>query len=165
MMDLQTLIEDERAVNTAVGYVIAIAITTVLLAMLISATTDFVRVQQHSVVETEMNIVGQDLADHLTDSDRLVRMYGADETTLNRHVSLPSDLAGAQYAITVDEVEATEPHAGDHTYRLQLRTNSPVADEEVYFVSKTDIEPTTVNGGDLRIVYDESEDKLVIRYA
>lgn len=165
MTGFQTLVEEDRAVNTVVGYVIAIAITTVLLSLLITTTTAFVQVQQESVINSEMNIVGQSLSTQLMDADRTVRLNETGPEGVERTVKMPNRLANSQYLITVEDVGSFEPYAGENTYRIRLWTNSPAVEEELYFVSETDIEPTTLNGGDFRIIYNKDQDILVIRHA
>lgn len=146
---------DERGVNTSVGYVIALGITTVLISLLILSASSFVSSHQSSVVDEEMDLVGQTTANHLMDVDRMIRR--GNDPTVRRTVRLPDSLANAQYTMEIDDSVG-----GANMYAVRLRTNNPVAEKRIRFRSQTDVEGT-VTGGNIVIEYDG--DTMVMKNA
>jgi hypothetical protein len=149
-----------RGVNTTVGYVLALGITTVLISGLLVAASGTLDAQQQSVIRSEMKVVGEQTAISMTAADRFTAAERDTTGTTAYEVSLlhPDDFAGEQYSIRVEEYDPT-----NNLYRLVLRTNSPVVEQQVVFRSMTPVRETTVNGGALKITLDSGE--LVLTYA
>lgn len=154
---------DTRGVNTAVGYVLAIGITTILVALLMISATGFVQSHQRSVISTEMDIVGQTIAAHAMDVDRTIQRSSS--PTVERTVNLPESLGGAQYTIEVRPLANSETvydndPPNETLYTVRITTNSPVAESTVLLRSETNIrtaggsDHVIVNGGDIQIRYE-----------
>ncbi len=173
-MKHNSLRRDTRGVNTAVGYVLAIGITTILVSLLLLSTTGFVKSHQRSVIATEMDIVGQTLAAHTMDVDRTIQR--SPSPNVERTVNLPDSLGGAQYTIAVRPLDNSETvydndPSNETLYEVRITTNNPVAEATILLRSETNIrtaggsEPVIVNGGDVQIRYDSGSGNMVIENA
>lgn len=127
----------DRAVSSTLEYVFGIAIATLLLGALIGGTAGLVETQQDSAIRSEMEVLGQRLAADLTTVDRLAQ---TNATTVRLETSLPERVAGVDYDVNVTA-------SGEFVFE----TEDPEISITIGFVNATDIEPTTLDGGDLRI--------------
>lgn len=142
---------DNRAVSTAVNYVLNIAVATLLMGALLITGSGLVDDQRERAVRTELRVLGGQLADGVATADRLANTNGTQSAVIER--SLPRTVAGETYMITV--------HGGSDPYLL-LSTSDPDVEVGVNLTLLTDtsgdpnieLTPSTVSGGDLRIVYD-----------
>ena len=100
------MIDDERAASITLNYVLAIAISAVLVTGLLIAGGNFVEGEQESVVRNELSVVGQRLA---ADVERVDRMVAAGDgiTTARLNRSLPTAAVGERYDVELDA--STEP--------------------------------------------------------
>lgn len=155
-----SLVTDERGVNTVVGYILALAITTILISTLIVGSTSYLRIQQGTVIQTEMDVAGNQLASDIEAADRLVRSADASGNTVEVMTFLPDEFAGADYTVTIQNDAST---AG--IYEITLDTDDPRVTWTVTVRSETTIVSGSFNGGDARITYDDAADELVITNA
>lgn len=143
----------ERAVSTAFNYTLILGISTILIVGLLTAGGNFVDAQRDSVVDSELEVIGERLASDIAMADRLVQAGNADQT-LNLTAELPSSVSGSSYSIDI----VTE----DGNASVEL--TSPSLDRTVTakVANTTALEPTSVSGGSVEIVYDQSEERLVV---
>lgn len=134
----------DRGVSSTLEYVFGIAIATLLLGALISGTGGLVASQQEQAVQSELEVLGQRLAADLASADRLAR---TDASVVEMDSDMPIRVAATQYDVEIN-ASATESE-------IVLETDDPDVSITVGFSNTTDVEPTTVRGGDLQIVLSE----------
>lgn len=132
---------DDRAVSTTLSYVLTLSITAVLAAGLIAAAGTTVENRQESVVEEELEVIGQQFSSKMLAADRLAR-NDADEVRVE--VAAPNLVAGSSYRITVtDGSPAT----------ILLESNSVDVAVTVAVPVRTDVAETSLRGGDVQIQF------------
>lgn len=144
-----------RAVSTTLAYVLMFAVATVLVGGLLIAGGDFVQDQRNQVIQTELGVVGQQMAADIGSADRLVAA-SAGNTTVNLSRQRPSRVAGSGYRVKL--VATNDPY-------LELRTARPEVSITVSISNRTAVRNSTAWGGEIRVVYNQSADSLVIENA
>lgn len=144
--------DSARSVSTALAYVLMTAIATILVSGLLIAGGNFVEDQRADVIETELGVVGQQLAADLASADRLVAASDGDPAVRVRQ-QRPRTVAGTTYRVTL--VATNEPF-------LRLSTTRPEVTVSVALANTTAFGNATTQGGDVAIVYNRSTDRLVI---
>lgn len=148
---------DTRAVSTALGYVLVLGITAILVSGLLVAAGGFVEDQRDRVVRSELEVVGQQVASGVSAADRLVAA-GDSDTRLNARLRLPERVADRQYSVRIV--------ADGSGYEVLLRVENPDETVRVGFVASTPVATgTTVRGGVLFVSYDASAGQLELRRA
>jgi len=151
---------DDRGVSIAVGYVLNLAIATILFSALLIGGSGLVESQTRIVTNDELSVTGQQLASELSSADRLVRAGGeADLAELSLHTELPDRTAAGGYTIEIGYNEST------NNGTIELRSTNPEVVVTVPFRSETNVEETTVNGGSVEIEYNDGEDRLEVTSA
>lgn len=149
---------DSRGVSTVVGYILAISITTALVAALSLSVGGVVDTQKEAVMETQLQIVGEQTATVITEVDRTVTHNDGDVGTIRRELEVPRRVAGEEYSMTVSE-------SGEH-YQITVRAvgSQQIVVASAAFDTQTDIDVdgSTVRGGTVIVEYDPVEDELVI---
>jgi hypothetical protein len=142
---------DGRAVSTTLGYVLALAITSVLVSGLMIAATGFVETEREQVIRSELEVVGQTLIADLGGADRLASAVDGDVRVRS---SLPRRVGGSAYTI---EIRA-DPDDGtiDGFTELTLSAASVDVSVDLRVVTSTTLSTTTVDGGELVVVFDGS---------
>jgi len=146
---------DVRAVSTTVGYALTLGITALLVTGLLIAGGGFLQEQRETSTRSELEVIGHQVASDIASADRLTGS-GVTEVSIRR--SLPQRVTGSAYSIAV------ENSAQSH---LVLTSADPEVtvrvDMETVFVGNSDgVASGTVDGGDIVIEYDTSNDQLVI---
>jgi len=142
---------DDRAVNTTVGYVLTLGISSLLIVGLLVTAGGFVDDRRQTTVRQELSVIGQQVAGDLSGADRLVRAGGTD---VEMRSSLPDEVTGIRYRI---EVVPGPPAT------LRLRTDRPDVSVAVTVRTERAVRETAFDGGDIRIVWTGTE--LVVRRA
>ena len=139
----------DRAVSVTVGYVLTLAISTLLLSGLFVAGGSFVETERERAAQGELRVVGERVAADLATVDRLVESAAnRSSLTVSRPVDLPDRAAGTVYRIRVTETGergtvALESERTDAAVRVPFPTDATVT-----------VRNATVTGGDLRIYWD-----------
>ena len=137
--------DDERAVSITLNYVLAIAISAVLVTGLLIAGGNFVGDQQESVVRNELSVVGQRLAADLERVDRMVAAGDdVDAARINR--ALPTAAVGERYDIELDA--SPEPE-------LVLTADGADVSVSVTISNRTPLADSSVGSGSVAVVYDQ----------
>lgn len=162
-----SLVNDERAVSTTLGYTLTLSITAVLLAGLLTAGGTLIEDQRQAVATDELTVTGQQLAGGLEDADRLAstNQNGTGEYgTVRVNVWLPDGVGMGGYTLRVvnQSSDANQPARAtivatadgtDARRNVSFRTQFPVANR-------------TVPGGpvtiDVRHVDDDGVPELVV---
>mgnify|MGYP006277863621 CR=1 FL=1 len=139
----------DRAVSVTVGYVMTLAISTLLLSGLFVAGGSFVESERESAAHGELTVVGERLAADIGTVDRLAANTASrDDLTVDRSLTLPNRVSGTGYRIrvTASDTEGTialESDGTDAAVEVPFRTSESVA-----------VRNATVDGGDLEIRWD-----------
>lgn len=156
----------DRGVSTVVSYVLSLAIVALLTTTLLSSFAPFVTDQQQDAAQSTLSVLGNDVAGDVATVDRLATRPGENETVTLR-TRLPDRVAGSRYEIAVEN--STADGGPPYDYELRLRTNDFEASAVVPLRTRTPVveRPRTdpLDGGALRIAYDATADRLVIRHA
>jgi hypothetical protein len=143
---------DERAVSFTLNYVLTLGIAALLVTGLIVAAGDYVGSQRESVVRSELEVVGHQLAAAIEQADRLVRAGDTEELRLNH--SAPSEVARSTYTVAVDP--------GSPESDLQLNATELDVTVTVEAETTTSLAATSVEGGSVTIEYDTTADELEV---
>lgn len=145
----------DRAVLVTVNYVMTITIATLLLSGLAVSAGGLVESQSEQATESELEVLGQQLAADVESADRLATVADGSDAEVQIESRLPTRVAGTGYTIDV---------AGD---TIELRTAMPAVSVSVRFtVSDGTVVETEqpVQGGNVRIEWSGGE-RLVIENA
>lgn len=146
----------DRAVSTALSYTITLGIVGILVVGLLTAGGGFVGSQSNSVVDSELQVIGERLAADIASADRLARL-GDGAHTVNVTASLPRAVSGSNYRIDIT--------TGGGNATIELTSSAVNRVVSVNIANKTAIEPASVNGGNAKIVYEDSTDRLEVHDA
>lgn len=147
---------DRRGSSTALGYVLSLGIAAVLISGLILAGGGLMEGQRDQSARIELNVVGQTLAEELTNAGRLADCPSCE---LTLRVDLPSRIAGGAYLIEVTDT------AHPDVYRLVLSAGVSDVTATVRFRTRRPIDETTVTGGRLVVEYDPAAGTMEVRGA
>jgi len=127
---------DDRAVSTTVSYALNLAVATMLVAGVLTATSGVVVDQRGQAARSELRVVGQRLAADIGTADRLANAGGE---TVSVTSPLPDSVAGVSYTVEV---------TGS---RLVLEANFQSVSVTVPYRTNHTVESTTVAGGELHV--------------
>ncbi|GGN92597.1 MULTISPECIES: DUF7266 family protein [Haloarcula] len=149
---------NDRGASTAVGYVLTLGITLLLVVALLSVSVSLVEDERSKAVHSELSVLGNRLAAELTTADGMVRAADAPGTVTVR-ATLPDRVANGQYRLSIDERAATGSF-----YRYRIVLESDVADTSVavHLKTGTEVAETTVDGGPVVVTYDDGTDTLEV---
>lgn len=154
----------ERAVSTALNYVLVLSITTVLISGLFIATGDFVADQRERAIESELDVLGNRIAADMAATDRLAQAASGDPIVRLR-TQLPERVAETSYRV---EIRNGVSDTGPYDIQIVLSTTDPDVTVTARVKTRTDVAETTLSGGGFVIEYadhDEDGKELVIRNA
>jgi hypothetical protein len=143
----------DRGVSSAFGYVLTLAIATVLVSGLLVAGGNFVGDSRERVIRQELEVIGQHVASNIEMADRLV-VAGDNTSTVVLNQSFSQRATGVTYQIEL--VEEEDPY-------LQLNATDPDISVLVNVDNSTAVRESYADGGEVAVVYDESEEELVIQ--
>jgi len=138
-----------RGVSTALGYVLNLGVATLLVTILLLSAGTLVEDQRDRATETELNVVGERVVADLAAADRLARTN--DPSAVRVEADVPVRVAGSYYTVRVNE-------SGE----VVLDADRSSVEVVVPFETVTAVESSTVDGGDLAVVYDPGNDTLVV---
>lgn len=154
-VDDRSIAVEDRAVSTALGYVLSLAVASIVVVGLLAAAGGFVEDQRERAVRTEFDVLGQRVASDLATVDRLAR--AGDDATVTVESELPRTVAGTQYQVRIvgDPSGAT----------VVLHSSTPDVTVRVAVTNRTAIAPANVTGGPLEIAYNRTSDEVVVSSA
>lgn len=144
---------DARAVSTTIGYALTLGITALLVTGLLIAGGGFLQEQRETSTRSELEVIGHQVASDIASADRLA---GSDVTEVSIRRSLPQRVTGSSYSITVENSAQSHLVLASADPEVTIRI-----DMETVFVSNG-VATGTVDGGNIVIEYDTSNDELVI---
>jgi hypothetical protein len=143
---------DDRGASTTLGYVLSLAVATVVVVGLLAGAGGFVGDQRDRAVRTEFEVLGERVASDVTAVDRLAR--SGDDVNASVESELPRTVAGTQYEVRVT--------GGASGATILLHADQPDVTVRVPVANETPIAPTNVTGGRLRVAYNESSGEVVV---
>jgi len=145
---------ETRAVSTTLGYVLSLAIATLLITGLIIAGGSYVETQRDKVIRDELTVVGQQLAADIERADRLVRAGDTDNpVVLSVNQTFSNSVTGSTYTVGLDESRSS----------VVLNTSRPEVSVRVGVTTETALSDSTVSGGTIRISYDAGDEHLEVQ--
>jgi len=151
---------DDRAVSTAISYVLVVSLALVLTTGLVLGTESLIENQREDTVRQQLEVVGQQLAGTAMTVDRFNETEAVPENaSVTRQ--FPGRVAGSQYQVGV---LADDPDSGRYTIYLDavdIGVNVTVPVRQV----DSGLRTVRVNGGTLEIEYVHASKEVVIRHA
>lgn len=144
---------DDRALSTALGYVLLLAVATLLVSGLLITTGSYVDGQRDRTAREGLSIAGQQAAGAIETADRLVASSEADPSTLVVTQRLPRRIAGTGYTLAVNVT------GGDTVLELSpARPGAEPSDTVVIpMATGTPVDETRVQGGRIEVTYTGTE--------
>ena len=159
---MSRFIKDDRGISRLVSYMLTVSIAMLLITGLLFAGGQLVEDQRDRTLQSQLTVVGHQVAGSLEAADRLVRTSAdipnemEDERihTLQMTPSLPERVVDSLYTIEVenDAIIVSETGPGAVSVTVPYKTH-------------TDVATGRVSGGSIVIEYDQSDQKLVINNA
>ncbi len=146
---------NDRAVSTAVGHVLAIGITTLLISGLLMAGGDFLASEQELSMEESLRVEGAELAAEITVVDTTVQETGTEGTVQNVTVVVghPKQIVGSSYTIELspsgDCIGATNTSIS--CLELSSSTGRATIRKTVPFRNTTNVQQSSASGGPIEI--------------
>ncbi|MDS0259173.1 hypothetical protein NDI56_07180 [Haloarcula sp. S1CR25-12] len=145
---------ETRAVSTTLGYVLSLAIATLLITGLIIAGGSYVETQRDQVIRDELTVVGQQLAADIERADRLVRAGDTDSpVVVSVNQTFSNSVTGSTYTVGLDQSRSS----------VVLNTSRPEVSVRVGVTTETDLSDSAVSGGTIRISYDAGDEHLEVQ--
>jgi hypothetical protein len=146
----------DRGVSVTLNYVLALGISAILVTGLLIAGGGFVEDTRERVVYSEMTVIGNHIAGNLEQADRLVQASSGD-TTVQINESFQRQVTGATYQVELND---------SGTPQVVVTADELDASVEINMTVQTDLDETTsVGGGTIAVVYDQSNDQLKVTNA
>lgn len=146
----RTLAADDRAVSTMLSYILTLSITAILISGLLLTGGNVVETQQERTAQSELRVIGQQVAADLNAADRLADATDAGQAAVSREY--PDRVVGTTYTIAVDGSAGEVLLEAD---RFGVRVTVP-------FVTETPVADATVSGGDVVVTYQSGPDELEV---
>lgn len=131
--------DTDRAVSTALGYVLTLGITSILISGLLIAAGGVVDDRRDATVRNSLEVAGERLVTNLMAADRLANASATTAVTVD--VDLPERVAGTGYVVSVAPGSST----------VVLEADGPDVTVSVSYATSTPVAAASVRGGDLRI--------------
>lgn len=156
-----TTLTGRRGVSSAVSYSIIIVLTLALTGGLIVGTDALVSSQRDRAVSDQLDVVGEQLASTIQTVDRM-----AATTSSRAEVTreFPQRAAGTQYRVILTD---TGPPGGQYQITVETSDGDVTTRTAVSVDTPLDLGGTEerLNGGALRVRYDDGPDNLVVEDA
>lgn len=148
---------DDRALSTLVNYVITLGIVALLGSGLFVTTADVVEDERERAIRSEFDVTGNRLASGIATVDRLATApEGTTTENASLTVDLPGTVAGSSYLVTVGN------RTSDGRHRITLTSTHREVTRRAWVKTATPVEPTTVDGGPVTVVYDADAGTLEV---
>jgi hypothetical protein len=142
--------DDDRAVSTALGYVLALGIASILISGMMIAAGGFVESEREQVIRSEFEVIGETLIADVEGADRLASAIGGDVTVRS---ALPRRVGSSAYTI---EITDQSTFGSSHVSVVSLSAASVDVSVSLRLVTDVPLVDSTVEGGELVIEYDGS---------
>jgi FlaG/FlaF family flagellin (archaellin) len=150
-----SLCVDDRAVSVTVTHVLTIAITTILIAGLLTAATGLLDSEQNRAGNREMRSVGETLATELVTVSETAQDQGAETARLE--TTQPDAVVGDGYKIRLRDSPAECANRDIYQACLTLSSSNGLSvDVPVNLPSPVQANESFISGGEIAIVYDDT---------
>lgn len=136
----------DRGISTALGYMLSLAIVTLLLVGMFTAGTAVVEDQREQVIRSELRVLGNRVAADITTIDRLA--ISDPDADVHLTETLPTSIAGRSYRVNVS------PDSETSAIALTLSTDNPAVSVTITVNNGTPVAESIVSGGTLFVRYD-----------
>jgi len=133
----------ERAQSSTIGYVLSIAVATLLIVSLVAGVGTFVENRQEQAIRDQLTVIGERMATQLTATDTLATREG----TVYVEPGIPDRAVGMNYRVQLDA-------SGE---QLVLSTADPAVSVRVSVVTTRPLADSTTEGTDIAIRYADSD--------
>ncbi|AUX07958.1 hypothetical protein AArcSl_0303 [Halalkaliarchaeum desulfuricum] len=140
----------DRALSTTVNYVLALAITSILISGLLIAGSGYMESQRTIAVGNALEVQNEQLADSIGEIDRLAATIEDDEGEAAIRVNLLDRVIDRSYEIAVVNETGTD----DLRYTYRLEATSGDVERDTLVKTSTPIQETSIRGGSTVIHYD-----------
>lgn len=151
----------DRGTSIALGYVLTIAIITVLVGGLIISGSSFLTDQRENVINEELSVIGNQLAGNVEQADRMVNASAGDDVQVRIAEQFQREVGGTGYRVDL----VNESSAEDDAPKIELSSSNPDITRTVNVTTETPIADSSTTGGTVSIYYDPdagSDGALVI---
>lgn len=131
----------DRGQAITLNYALGLGIGLILITGLLITGGTFVNDQRESAIQTELRVIGQQMAADIATADRLSQST-AGNSTVRLERTMPSTVAGGIYEVEL--VAGSDPH-------LLLSTENPEVTVRIDLVTETALKGNNINGGSVRI--------------
>lgn len=139
----------DRAVSTAIGYVLTLTITAMLVSGLLFAGGQFVESEREQVVREQLSTLAEQLAANVADADRIAA--GDDGASVRVAADLPSRVAGNAYRVAVSNGSTPNRTV------ITLTDTANGVSASVTLPTTHEAAPRTVSGGSLVVVVRDAD--------
>jgi len=150
----------DRGVSIAVSHVLALGITTLLISGLLVAGTSFVRDDREQATESAIQTTGSRLVAEVTEVDHAVIESDADGTLTRVSLTVDhgSTIGNAPYTVSVRPDGDCADAGSSNVSCLEVRASTARGSitQSVPWRNETPVRRSTVRGGPVRIVANES---------
>lgn len=150
---------NDRAVSPVFAYTLTLGVTALLITGLVMASGGYVEEQRERTIENQLYVVGHQISADVAAADRLVR--SDDQTSVHITREVPNSIVGSTYTVHVRK----DPLASSSEYYLELNSTDHDVSARVAISSLTEVEESSVGGGEVAVVYDESTETLEVTNA
>ena len=133
----------ERAQSSTIGYVLSIAVATLLIVSLVAGVGTFVEGRQERAIRDQLTVIGERMATQLTAADTLATREG----TVYVEPGIPDRAVGTNYRVRLDA-------SGE---QLVLSTADPAVTVRVSVVTISPLTESMAQGTDIAIRYNDSD--------
>ncbi|WP_246987831.1 DUF7266 family protein [Halorientalis marina] len=145
--------DDSRGASIPLTHALSLGITALLIAGLLLGSGQLLDRQTERVTEKGLADVSEGVTNEITRIDRLATTDGNTDADLSSRVTFPARIAGEGYDITLRERSGT----------AVLYANASGLSRQVQLSLDSDVCPRSINGGPIRIVYDNSDDCISLQ--
>lgn len=143
----------DRAISTAVGYVLTLTISAMLVSGLLFAGGQFVEDEREQVTREELETLAEQLAASIADADRMATL--GDASTVRVASELPARVAGNAYLVEVSD--ETTPAGRPNRTVVTLTSSEVDVSASVTLPTTHETAPRTVSGGSLVVVVRDAD--------
>ncbi len=155
---------DDRGVSISLTHVLTIAITTVLIAMLITGASTMLETETDRSADLALETVGERLSNEIGNVDRIANGDGGRAERVTVTASHPRTVANSRYTVELRR-NCTAPLLNGRTDCLRLTAESVDATAYVPVETDADIENSSASGGEIELRYDGSSNDISITEA
>ncbi|MDR5671898.1 hypothetical protein RH858_01845 [Halalkaliarchaeum sp. AArc-GB] len=149
----------DRGLSTTVNYVLALAITSILISGLLIAGSGYMESQRTIAVGNALDVQNEQLADSIGEIDRLAAAMDGSEGDAAIRVNLLDRVIDRSYDIAV--TNESDPDDRRYTYRLEATSGD--VERDTLVKTSTPIQETSVRGGSTVIRYEiENGDPVLV---